>query len=101
MIRGVGGHYLQLKKSIIFKVYIPLSVFPDLYKLILSRGAQTMANSTDLEYQRGELGGRMGTMGEGEWEWAFCHGMNKSWNTRYSIGNVVSGTVIVLYGNRL
>lgn len=90
---------MQLKKSMIFKVYIPLS---DLYKLILSRGAQTMANSTDLEYQRGELGGRMGTMGKGEWEvQAFRHGMNKSWNTRYSIGNVVSGTVTVLYGNRL
>ena len=40
-------------------------------------------------------------MSEGEWEvHAPSYGMNKSLAKKYSIGNIVSGTVIALYGDR-
>ena len=40
-------------------------------------------------------------MGEGEWEiQASSYGMNKSREERYSIGNIVNGIVIALYGDR-
>ena len=40
-------------------------------------------------------------MGEGEWEiQAFTYGMSKSQEKRYSIGNMVNGIVIALYGVR-
>ena len=43
----------------------------------------------------------MDKTGEGEWEvQASSYGMNKSGDERYSIGNTVNGTVIVLYDDR-
>ena len=51
--------------------------------------------------QRRGVPTRTGKMVEGEWEvQVSSYGMSESWGTRYSIGNTVSGTVIVLYGDR-
>lgn len=43
---------------------------------------------------RGEKNRGMGKMGEGEWE------IQPSRNTSHSIGNLVNGIVIVLFGDR-
>ena len=50
---------------------------------------------------RGKRCGGMGKISERKWEiQAPGYEMSKSWNKRQSIGNIVSGSVTVSYGDR-